>query len=312
MLNADFARAQHRALRRWLWSMLLLVPFALGNKECGSNSHAGRDASTPGKDGGAGAFCGGLAGVGCPTGEYCNFTEQCGAADQGGHCTKIPDACTKEYHPVCGCDDKTYGNPCMAAAAGVSVLHEGTCEGPATGDAGSGRLCGTRGGQECGAGQYCKFSESAMCGRADAGGKCTALPQVCPDIVIPVCGCDNKTYNNECQAARAAGVGVLHSGACEPQPCDSCAGPMPGAPNKQCPDGIHFSGPACVTGDDGKCGWQILECPTESGSACDTRARDPGQCWTNEQCPAGNKCIGATCCPPNARCIVEDHPGTCQ
>jgi hypothetical protein len=52
----------------------------------------------------------------------------CGSATQG-ICREMPEACTMEYAPVCGCNGTTYGNGCGAAAAGSNIDTVGACNG---------------------------------------------------------------------------------------------------------------------------------------------------------------------------------------
>jgi len=81
----------------------------------------------PGPDG-VGDLCGGIAGVPCGDGQFCQFeTGVCGAGDQAGECALRPEACTLEFNPVCGCDGQTYPNECAAFADGVSVRTLGEC-----------------------------------------------------------------------------------------------------------------------------------------------------------------------------------------
>jgi hypothetical protein len=83
----------------------------------------------PGKPG---AICGGIAGFRCAEGLFCDFPPEahCGAADQSGTCQPKPGACTREYKPVCGCDDHTYPTACVAHAAGIAVARDGECAKP--------------------------------------------------------------------------------------------------------------------------------------------------------------------------------------
>ncbi len=125
---------------------------------------------------------------GCDMVTYAN---QCKAEVKGvtkwtkGACCVDPSkiskrACAKIYKPVCGCDGKTYGNECEAKNQGLLSWTKGKCE----------------------TAQNCidktKVDPNKMCTRE----------------YKPVCGCNDKTYSNECEAEKA-GVTTWTAGKCK-------------------------------------------------------------------------------------------------
>ena len=75
-----------------------------------------------------------LTDCGCMSHDDCDANHGCVFADGQcagpGRCKLYPDLCPPLLDPVCGCDDVTYPNRCVARGAGVSVLHEGECAQP--------------------------------------------------------------------------------------------------------------------------------------------------------------------------------------
>ena len=170
-------------------------------------------------------------------------------------------------------------------------------------------LCNTD--RDCAAGEFCEC-RLASCDKT--GGVCTQRPEVCPQVVAPVCGCDGMTYANDCQR-QSAGACKRQNGPCiETGGCfdtiahacttESCS------PESPCKLPNQFCTPRCAAPPfKGTC-FDLL------GGACTTRPCGEGlDCLPNETCvamcpppPPAGKCFATV----DGACSDEpcgpDHP----
>jgi len=79
-----------------------------------------------------------------------------------------------------------------------------------------GQACGkgvrTGGVALCGRGLFCE-PRIGQCSTGRSRGTCARAPQICTMLYQPVCGCNGRTYGNDCER-RAHRVGKKYEGAC--------------------------------------------------------------------------------------------------
>jgi len=142
------------------------------------------------------ANCSGLA--------YCQYqNNQCPTTEGQlqGQCVNVPSSCSTDVNPVCGCDGLAYENSCKAQSNGISIAAPDSCFIPSP--------CNES--NPCSSQTFCQWEFG------DCGGNGFCVPQplasTCSGVSNPVCGCDSKTYTNQCKAD-AAGVSALSNGSC--------------------------------------------------------------------------------------------------
>jgi len=99
----------------------------------------------------------------------------------------------------------------LGVAIGSSLLGL-ALPGGGAGAIGVGGTCGGGTNLGCNGALWCQL-DAGRCGLADAEGQCVSVPQACNLAYRPVCGCNGRTYGNDCERTRAR-VQKAHDGSC--------------------------------------------------------------------------------------------------
>ncbi|MBX9773060.1 MAG: Kazal domain-containing protein [Xanthobacteraceae bacterium] len=102
----------------------------------------------------------------------------------------------------------------LIAVAALALVVASFDDGGGASAAGLGRFCGGRLGIACDRGLFCDFP-AGTCGSDNAEGTCVTIRRFCARRLTfrPVCGCNGRTYPNDCQRRQAI-VAKRHDGRC--------------------------------------------------------------------------------------------------
>ena len=122
----------------------------------------------------------------CKADQFCEYT---GCSGEGGTCVNVPELCTQEYMPVCGCNGATHSNDCYRQSTLVSKDYDGECNKCETDEDADGYLpIGCSDGLDCddttadinpGATEVCDSVDNDCDSQIDEGDVCSATDYYC-------------------------------------------------------------------------------------------------------------------------------------